>query len=66
MENTRWDKIMKVGDALFTALMIFLVFGYMKITDYQLADLDKRIALLELRMSVCEHKLGLPKVKEKK
>lgn len=57
---------MKAGDALFLALMILLSFGYVKITDYQLANLDKRIALLEMRVSVVEHKLGLHEIKEKK
>ena len=57
---------MKAGDALFIALMILFSFGYVKITDYQLANLDKRMALLEMRVSICEHKLGLHEVKEKK
>lgn len=41
---------MKIGDALFTALMIFLAFAYMKITDIQLDHLDKRITNLEWRV----------------
>lgn len=46
---------MKAGDAIFTALMIFLAFGYMKITDYQIANLDKRVTILENNLK------GVPK-----
>ena len=47
---------MKAGDALFIALMIFLAFGYTKITDLQIAHLDKRITNLEFRVHIIEQK----------
>jgi hypothetical protein len=48
---------MKTGDALFTALMVILAFGYMKITDIQLECLDKRITDLAWRVHIVEMKL---------
>ena len=47
---------MKTGDALFTALMVFLAFGYMKITDIQIAHLDKRVTDLAWRVHIVEMK----------
>jgi len=52
---------MKAGDALFTGLMVILAFGYMKITDIQLAHLNKRVTDLAWRVHIVEMKL-----KEKK
>jgi len=48
---------MKTGDAIFAALMFILAFGYMKITDIQLAHLDKRITDLAWRVHIVEMKL---------
>jgi hypothetical protein len=57
---------MKVGDTIFTICMLILAFIYMKLTDYQIADLDKRVKVLEVRVSMVEHQCGLHAFKDKK
>ena len=48
---------MKAGDAIFAVGMILLALFYMKITDYQIEKLDKRITNLEWRVHLVENKL---------
>jgi hypothetical protein len=50
---------MTAGDAIYCIAMVFLAFIYMKITDYQIAQLDKRIQKIEMRIAIAEHKLNI-------
>lgn len=53
-------------EAVLLGVLLVIVIGCMKITDYQIASLDKRIKVLEIRASVLEHQAGLHEFKDKK
>lgn len=47
---------MTAGDSIFMIAIIALAFLYMKVTDYQIEQLDKRISIVEHKLNIVPHR----------